>query len=430
MGSDLFGSLAESTCAALIVAGTSDELVKAGGFYYPLLITAVGILICIITVLIAFATSKYINTYDRLENTIKFQMIISTVLMIPFIYLLSVTGLPKEYSIGESNIQVSSNNTNFRAKVTQLDTFICPLSGLISGLLIGLITEVYTSYSYSPVKNLSIGCKEGAAINVILGLALGYLSSVIPTILIAVTLYVSYYFAGTFGIALAALGMLSNLPVCLAIDAYGPISDNAGGLASMCELPLEIRKTTDELDSAGNTTAAIGKGFAIGSACLVAFALFGGFITRTGIDKVNLNSPITFSGLIFGAMIPYLFSALTMKAVGVAAEAMMIQVDNTFKEYKLENGELSKDFDPGYDKCVKIATNSSLSQMFLPGLIVIITPILVGILFGPKAVAGLLVGIIISGIQMATSSANTGGAWDNCKKYIKSKYKLLIKFFI
>lgn len=420
MGSDLFGSLAESTCAALIVAGTSDELVKTGGYYYPLLITAIGILVCVITTLIAFSTSKLIQKYEQLERTIKLQMVISTILMIPFVYLLSVTFLPKEYSIGDSNSQVSTANTNFRAKVTQIHTFICPVAGLVSGLLIGLITEIYTSYSYSPVKSLTVGCKQGAAINIILGLALGYMSSVGPTLLIAITLYISYYFAGTFGIALSAIGMLGNLPVCLAIDAYGPISDNAGGLATMCKLPEKIRKITDDLDSAGNTTAAIGKGFAIGSACLVAFALFGGFITRTQLAKVNLNSPITFSGLIFGAMIPYLFSALTMKAVGIAADKMMREIKKVFAANLKAPKQLKDDFIPNYENCIQIATDASLAQMFLPGLIVIITPIAIGTLFGAKAVAGLLVGIIISGIQMATSSANTGGAWDNCKKYIKS----------
>jgi inorganic pyrophosphatase len=214
--------------------------------------------------------------------------------------------------------------------------------------------------------------------------------------------------------------MLGNLAVCLAIDGYGPISDNAGGLASMCQLDEKIREITDDLDAAGNTTAAIGKGFAIGSACLVALALFGAFVTRTKLDRVNLNTPIVFSGLLFGAMIPYLFSALTMQAVGNAATAMVMRIRAEFGEH------IGKDdwetFEPDTNECINIATKNSLKQMFLPGMLVIVIPILFGIFFGPKAVSGLLVGIIISGIQMATSSANTGGAWDNCKKSIKSKY--------
>ena len=227
-----------------------------------------------------------------------------------------------------------------------------------------------------------------------------------------------------FGIALAALGMLGNLAVCLAIDGYGPISDNAGGLATMCKLDARIREITDDLDAAGNTTAAIGKGFAIGSACLVAFALYGAFVTRTKLDKINLNTPIIFSGLLFGAMIPYLFSALTMQAVGNAASVIVNVVRKEF------NAHVGKDdwktFEPNTNECINIATKNSLGQMFLPGFLVIATPITVGVLFGPKAVSGLLIGIIISGIQMATSSANTGGAWDNCKKFIKSKILFIL----
>lgn len=413
MGSDLFGSLAESTCAALLVASTSDDLVNTAAYYYPLLITASGILVCICTTIIAFGTAKSINTYDKLERTIKNQMIISTLLMIPCIHLISLNFLPPTYNIGKVG------TVTYKEGVSQLNTMFCPLAGLVSGMLIGVITEYYTSMTYSPVQELVEGCKQGSAINIILGLALGYLSNVLPTALIAGTIYSSYRLAGMFGIALAALGMLGNLPVCLAIDGYGPISDNAGGLVSMCELDDRIRDITDDLDAAGNTTAAIGKGFAIGSACLVAFALYGAFVTRTNLDKVKLNSPIVFSGLLFGAMIPYLFSALTMKAVGNAASAMVTQIRNEF-QYHMEKGDFDT-FTPETDKCINIATKNSLGQMFLPGLLVIVIPITVGVLFGPKAVAGLLIGVIISGIQMATSSANTGGAWDNCKKFIKSK---------
>jgi len=220
-----------------------------------------------------------------------------------------------------------------------------------------------------------------------------------------------------FGIALAAIGMLGNLPICLAIDGFGPISDNAGGLATMCKLDDRIRVITDDLDSAGNTTAAIGKGFAIGSACLVAFALFGAFETRCKLKSVDLMAPIVFTGLLFGAMIPYLFSALTMKAVGSAAEDMVEAVRENFRENKDKFDD--PDYQPNPNKCIAIATHSSLTLMILPGLLVIFTPIFTGILLGPKCVSGLLIGIIISGIQMATSSANSGGAWDNTKKSIK-----------
>jgi H+-translocating diphosphatase len=344
-------------------------------------------------------------------------MVISTVLMIPCVVLISFNFLPVSYNVGEIG------TVTYKEGVTQVHTMICPLTGLISGMLIGIITEYYTSMSYSPVLELVVGCKQGAAINIILGLALGYLSSVLPTFLIAGTIYASYKFAGMFGIALAALGMLGNLSVCLAIDGYGPIADNAGGLATMCELDPQIREKTDDLDAAGNTTAAIGKGFAIGSACLVAFALYGAYVTRTKLDKVQLNTPVVFSGLLFGAMIPYLFSALTMKAVGNAASSM---VNAIRKEFQAHWGQPDwNTFQPNTNECINISTRDSIRHMFLPGLLVISIPIICGVLFGPKAVGGLLIGIIISGIQMATSSANTGGAWDNCKKYIKSKIILL-----
>ena len=416
MGSDLFGSLAESTCAALLVASTSEELVNNGGYYYPILISASGILVCIFTTMIAFISAGNITNYSQLEWTIKLQMIISTVLMLPCIFIVSIKFLPVTYSIGEIG------TVTYKEGVTQYDTMICPMAGLVSGMLIGIITEYYTSMAYSPVMDLVHGCKKGAAINVILGLALGYLSNVIPTFLIAGTIYASYRLAGMFGIALAAIGMLGNLSVCLAIDGYGPISDNAGGIVSMCELDEEVRNRTDDLDAAGNTTAAIGKGFAIGSACLVAFALYGAFVTRTKLDKVNLNTPIVFSGLLFGAMIPYLFSALTMKAVGNSATAMVGCIRENFNKC-FTGGE---DYKPNYEECIRISTTNSLKEMILPGLLVIVFPITVGVFFGPKAVAGYLIGVIISGIQMATSSANTGGAWDNCKKAIKRKVILII----
>jgi len=424
MGSDLFGSLAESTCAALLVSATSEELIFKGSYFYPLLITAAGIIVSIFTAQIAFFSAKKIKKYEHLEQTISNQMIISAVLLLPLIYLITQIYIPEAYSIGQKG------TVSYKSNVSRVQTMICPISGLVSGLLIGFITEYFTSMSYDPVKELINGCKQGPAINIILGLALGYMSSVLPTILIAATLYLSYQSAGMFGIALAAIGMLSTLPICLAIDGYGPISDNAGGLATMCELNENARNITDDLDSAGNTTAAIGKGFAIGSACLVAFALYGAFVTRTEITKLNLNSALIFSGLLFGAMIPYLFSAMTIKAVGKAAESMVqyIKDDFTSKDLvnpvdpnridvvKLSNTEVD------FSACISISTDSSLLGMILPGLLVIMTPIILGVLFGPMSVAGYLIGVIISGIQMATSSANAGGAWDNCKKSINSKF--------
>jgi inorganic pyrophosphatase len=412
MGADLFGSMAESLCASLLVGATSDQITSTGAFLFPLLIIACSIFVCIITAVIGLATTKCITTYESLEWSIKFQLIISSVLIIPVMVILSLFIMPATFNVGEVGTVL------LKEGITNKLIMVCPILGLVSGLLIGISTEYYTSLSYSPVAGLVEGCKKGTAINIILGLSLGYLSNVIPTILIAITIVVSYYIASVFGISLAAIGMLSNLPICLAIDSYGPISDNAGGISSMCLLPDSIREVTDKLDSAGNTTAAIGKGFAIGSACLVALSLFGAFLTNTKISNLNMMTPIMLASLTLGAMVPYLFSALTMRAVGKAAEKMVEAVrDDFFMLSQNANSEAK----PDSEKCIKISTDASINQMFLPGAIVIFVPMIMGVVFGPTCVAGILMGTIVSGIQLAISMANSGGAWDNCKKSIKNK---------
>lgn len=294
--------------------------------------------------------------------------------------------------------------------------FLCVASGLWSGLGIGIVTEYFTSHSYSPVLEVADSCKTGAATNIIYGLALGYLSTIVPTFCLAFTIYLSFYLAGMYGIALAAIGMLSNLATSLAIDGYGPIADNAGGMVEMIHLDSSIRAKTDALDAAGNTTAAIGKGFAIGSAALVSLALFGAFITRSKQSEVNILNPLEFAGLLLGAMLPYAFSALTMKSVGKAANEMVVEVRRQFAEMKA-----NPDFEPEYARCVEISTKSSLKEMILPGVIVMVSPLVLGYLCGAKAVAGLLAGILVSGVQMAISMANSGGGWDNAKKYIEKQ---------
>ena len=278
MGADLFGSLAESTCAALVVGSTSSELCNTvDALYFPLWITGAGILVSFVTTF--FATNFRKATLDNVENIVKWQLIISTVLMsiiiIPIIYI-----LPSSFTITLS--------TTTSVTTDPWKAYGCIICGLWSGLIIGYITEIFTSNSYSPVQELAESCRMGAAPNIILGLALGYFSNIIPICCIAVTIFVSFTVAGMYGIALAALGMLGCLPIALSIDGYGPISDNAGGLAEMVELEGEVRERTDKLDSAGNTTAAIGKGFAIGSACLVSLALFGAFVTRVGASSVDI----------------------------------------------------------------------------------------------------------------------------------------------
>lgn len=408
MGSDLFGSFAESTCAALVVSGTSAELVSGPAFLFPLILSASGIFVCIITSF--FATNIFsIKKTEEIESTLTLQLIISTILLIPTIYYFSYLVLPPEFSFvtgAGATLQV--------LKSSSFHVMICALSGLIAGLIIGYFTNYFTSNAYSPTRDLSEACRSGAAINIIQGLALGYLSCIIPIIAIAVTIFISFKFAGMYGIAIAALGMLSNLAISLAIDGYGPISDNAGGIAEMSELPPRVRELTDALDAAGNTTAAVGKGFAIGSACLVSLSLFGAFITRTGLTTVNILEPIQISCLIIGAMVPYAFSAMTMKSVGLAASKMCEQVKIQYAR---------GDRDP--TECIKISTEASLTQMILPGILVIFTPLVFGGLFGPKAVSGYLAGVIVSGVQMAISSSNSGGAWDNAKKFIEAKNLLV-----
>jgi len=406
MGSDLFGSLAESSCAALVVSATSAELViNSAAFYYPLCITGIGIIASLVTYMFAVSQDACckIQRFSDVEKVIKYQLVISTALLIPGLFLAAFFVLPSSFTF-----------SGVDHPVTNIEVFICSLSGLISGFLIGIVTEYYTSNEYGPVQELSDSCKRGAAPNIIKGLALGYMSTVVPILCLAVTIYVSFSFADMYGIAVAALGMLSNLCIALAIDGYGPIADNAGGIAEMCSLNL-TRIRTDKLDAAGNTTAAIGKGFAIGSACLVSLALFGAFATRAHLNVVNILEPLQFAGLVVGAMLPYAFSAMTMKAVGTAAEAMIEEIARQDRAGLIREG-----VEPDYEKCITISTESSLREMIAPGALVIVSPILTGLFFGPKGVAGLLAGSIVSGIQMAISASNTGGAWDNAKKYIEA----------
>eukprot|EP00850_Spirogloea_muscicola_P014555 SM000105S13900 [mRNA] locus=s105:301939:306157:+ [translate_table: standard] len=410
MGSDLFGSFAESTCAALVISslgslGTDLDFV---GMLFPLLISASGILVCLITTL--FATDLYkIKANKEIERTLKWQLIISTVLMTPVIYAVAITALPEEFKIkvvghGEKTVK-------------NWQVFLCVASGLWAGLIIGFVTEYFTSNTYRPVQDVADSCRTGAATNIIFGLALGYKSVIIPVFAIAAAIYLSFSLAAMYGIAVAALGMLSTLATGLAIDAYGPISDNAGGIAEMAGMGHSIRERTDALDAAGNTTAAIGKGFAIGSAALVSLALFGAYVSRAGIASVDLIDPQVFVGLLVGAMLPYWFSAMTMKSVGKAALAMVEEVRRQFNTIP---GLMEGTTKPDYKRCVEISTEASLREMIPPGALVILSPVVAGVLFGTHTLAGLLAGSLVSGVQIAISASNTGGAWDNAKKYIEA----------
>ena len=312
MGADLFGSLAESTCAALVVSSTSPELVTSeDALYFPLVVTSVGILASFISVLCAHF---FTITVKSVQNALKMQLLISTVLM-------TVALIPAMYILPEKFTMLEANGAD--KNVTRWGAFGCVMFGLWSGMIIGFITEYYTSNAYNPTLKLTKACDMGPAPNIIQGLALGYASTVIPIICLTATIAFAFATAGMYGVGLSALGMLGSLPVALTIDGYGPISDNAGGIAEMSYLPGSIRDRTDALDAAGNTTAAVGKGFAIGSAALVGLALFGAFVTRIEGKSVDILQPTQFAGLLMGAMLPYAFSALTMTAVGDAAQKMM-----------------------------------------------------------------------------------------------------------
>jgi len=449
MGSDLFGSFGEASCAALLIGSSCLAIEEAGwiAIVFPLYIASAGLLVCLVTSFLATDIMP-VKKEEDIETALKIQLFVTALLMTLVMYPITLFCLPSEMTI----LGVSE-------PVTPLGVFLCIAAGLWGGCAIGFITEYYTSHSYQPVRDVARASETGAATNIIYGLALGYQSVILPVVIISGIIFLSFKLAGMYGVANAALGMLGTLATCLAIDVYGPIADNAGGIAEMAEMPPEVRDKTDALDIAGNTTAAIGKGFAIGSAALVSLALFGAFITRCSTNMpaeksltvvgVNLLSPIVFSSILFGAMVPYWFSALTMRSVGEAANAMVLEIARQFAEAKVEgtikvNGKdvdnslpslAGMDFEermafkkalaekgmkmaaPDYDACISISTQASLREMIAPGVLVIVTPVVAGALFGVESVSGLLTGAIVSSVQLAISMSNTGGAWDNSKKY-------------
>ncbi len=401
MGADLFGSLAEGTCAALVIGSTAAAIAgDQTALYYPILVSAVGIPVCLVTTFFA----RIAKDATKVEPTLKRQLLISTVLMTIAMIVVTQFAMVPEFTIGTQVI-------------TRNGVLASLLFGLWAGLAIGYVTEFYTSHSYKPVRTIAKASETGAATNIIYGLSVGYRSVVIPVIALAVTVWVAWTYAGMYGIAIAAIGMISTTAIGLTIDAYGPVSDNAGGIAEMCELGPEIRRRTDILDAAGNTTAAIGKGFAIGSAVLTALALFAAFLTRADIKVLDLLSPMVFAGLLIGGILPFLFTAQTMLAVGEAANAMIEEVRRQFRTIP---GILEGTAKPDYKTCVAISTDAAIRRMVGPGVLVIATPLVVGVLFGVQALAGVLAGSLVCGVVMALSASNSGGAWDNAKKYIES----------
>ena len=384
MGADLFESYVGSIVSAIVLGVFSFG---ATGAVYPLALSGLGI---IASVLGTFFVRGGKNA-DPMK-ALKMGSYTSAILV--------AAG-----SVALSFVCFGSVNTSL--------AIIC---GLIVGLAIGFFTEVYTSDKYRFVKNIAEQSTTGSATNIICGLSTGMLSTCVSIILVCLGILGAYKFAGLYGIALAAVGMLSTAGMTVAVDAYGPIADNAGGIAEMAGLEDSVRDITDRLDSVGNTTAAMGKGFAIGSAALTAMALFVSYAQAAELQMIDILDPFVIIGLLLGGMLPFLFSALTMSSVSKAAESMIREVRRQFKEHA---GILKGTERPDYRTCVSIAATSALKEMILPGAIAIVAPLLVGFLLGPAALGGLLAGSVVTGVLMAIFMSNSGGAWDNAKKYIE-----------